>query len=225
MKTSEEPNSEAGYRTPEEFFEANKTALEEDYFQLWDFAKDKIDTVKYQILSSKSYDFKGKKIFSIRVSGQSSEPWSYSEKILVGNESGEVILDMDFVQIEPELKIPECGVPNYFIDSLTSIVIGEHELFAIGYTAKFEPCCGQSEEQRTELLVHTGSKKVEPIELYYWNHSNGTCIEEEPEVTRRSNIRNTGNSLIVERTIGIAGQKSEVETFEYTYNGNALNKK
>ena len=224
-KPSEEQIANEGYENSEEFFTSSKKSLEDDYYKLWDFASDKIDTVNLTLLSSKTYQFKGDKIFSIRVAGQSTEPWSYSEKVLIGKSNGEIALDMDFIQIEPELKIPECGVPNYFVDSLTTITIGNHELFAVGYTAKFEACCGQSEEQRTELMIYTDSQKVELIELFYWNAYNGTCIEEKPEETRKSTIRTSGNSLIVERTTKIKGQESTTETFKYLYDGKSLRRK
>ena len=211
-----------GYQTPEAFFDGNKKSIEEDYFEFWGSAIEQIDTVNFKLLYSVTYEFEGEKIFSLRVAGQSTKSWSYAEKVVIGKSDGELIVDKEFIQIEPRLKIPECGVPNFSVDSLTTITIGKHELLAVASTAKFEPCCGQSEEQRTVLDIYTDSKKVESIELYYWNPYNGSCIEVKPEEMRKSTIRTSGNTLIVERTTEIKGKAPTSETLSYSYDGKVL---
>ena len=219
-KNSEvEDKFEIVYSTPNDYLIENREKLVEDYFKYFKTARERIGELNFSVVEQKTVEKGNLKVFGLKISALGLKGWSYAEKVLVISNSGQVLYENRFRQIEPRLKIPECGMPNLFLDSLYSVKPFDNELLKIELREYFKGCCGHSlqETKFTKFFKFPSLEYVDSVETLFWLPYKGTCIEIKPEEKRISTIDIEKNNIIVQTESFVGGELTgETErTIEY----------
>ncbi len=182
------------YSNPNDFITKNIDYLTDNYQKYFGRVINEIGVIKFEIQETEEIIIEDTKIWGLRISAIGKPDWSYCEKFILISSHGEILFDRDFRQIEKDLKIPECGMPNYYFDTLETIILGNDELFKSQIKEYYEPCGGQDEITTITMYLYSieNFSLIDSIEVYYKFSNWG-----DNEITRKSKIKIDDDILTV----------------------------
>jgi hypothetical protein len=136
------------YKSPIDFIESNREYLKTDYFKYFGRVLENVGDLEFKIVDSKQIKDEKYVVHGIKISAEGLKSWSYCEKVVVFANSGEILFESGFRQIEKELKIAECGVPKIDLESIDYKVIGTDKVVFTNIKEYYHTCAGQP---RTEI--------------------------------------------------------------------------
>lgn len=192
--------------------------LNTEYRDFWSFVKEGMDSIRFTIVSEKEITWNKKQVYGLLISGEAGFSGSYTEKALLIDSEGNTLLESEFRQIDPELKIAECGEQRFTIDSLTTVEMGEYELLAATYTGRFDPCHGQNDDQKTQLYFFNNKVLVDEIELYF------KATDEKGYLIQRTTKWSVTESILTTQTTTIENSQAPVVSAEakLSYDGTSF---
>ena len=199
------------YSNPTQFIKLEKAKLKKDYFKLFEPVKDRIGELKFNVVETKHFKYKSIEYWGFKITAEGTPDWSYSEKFVIVSNTGKILYEVDFRQIEKELKIPECGVPNYNLDSLSVINFTDTDLLAASINEYYNPCGGQPKIETQKLFFYSleNSNLIDSIELFY--HLSDFNYKER----RNSDLTIEANAIKLKRSEYKAGKLKSTMKVEY----------
>ncbi|MFA8451944.1 MAG: hypothetical protein ACEPOW_14710 [Bacteroidales bacterium] len=210
-KTEQEEKLIIKYSNPAQILKLEKAKLEKDYFKLFEFVRNRIGELKFKILDTKHLNYKGIEYWGFKIAAEGSPDWSYAEKFVIVSNTGKFLYEVDFRQIEKELKIPECGVPNYDLDSLSIINVAKTDFLTASIKEHYDPCGGQPEIETQKLLFYSlkNSDLIDSIELFY------SMSDFNNKERRMSELKIEANTIKLQRSEYKSGKVHSTENLVY----------
>lgn len=168
-KTEGKPGSRSPvYSDHSDFFRKQETNLRKEYNKLFSSIADQLGPIEIEINETQSFDSLDD-ITGILISAKGVPDWSYSEKLILYSRYGQILFESPFHQIHPEMKIPECGVPQHkFGNIYTRYVAGSKYIFS-EIDTYYYPCGGQPETKIMTTYIYTANdySKLDSLEGFY----------------------------------------------------------
>lgn len=199
------------YSSPVQYLKKEEAQLKKKYLNLFEPVKDRIGEIKLKILDTKKLNYKDIEYWGFKIAAEGSPEWSYSENFVIISNTGKILYEVDFRQIEKELKIPECGVPNYDLDSLSIINVDETDFLTASIKEHYNPCVGQPEIETQKLLFYSlkNSELIDSLELFY------SMSDFEYKEKRISDLRIEDNTIKIRKSEYKSGKLQSVGDIKY----------
>jgi hypothetical protein len=154
---SQKPDHEmksVAFNSPTEFFNEREQSLSREFGLLFEPVINQLDSVTFYVLDSTVYNVDNdRKVFSMVIRGQGSKNWSSCQKVIVVSNTGQVVFESPLTQIV-DIQ-PECGVPDYKIDTIFHAAVSNREYLMTQVSQYFYSCVGQPLTDRKILYVNS----------------------------------------------------------------------
>ncbi len=168
-KTEGKPGSRSPvYSDHSDFIRKQETNLKKEYNKLFGSVEDQLGPIEIKINETQSFDSLDD-ITGILISAKGVPNWSYSEKLILYSRYGQILFETPFYQIHPEMRIPECGVPQHKLGNIyTRYVAGSKFLFS-EINSYYYPCGGQPEIKIMTTYIYAANDYsiLDSLECFY----------------------------------------------------------
>ncbi|GAB4180042.1 MAG: hypothetical protein Kow00108_16200 [Calditrichia bacterium] len=201
------------YQNPIDFIKMNERYLIQNYHRYFVKIMDEVGALTIGIKETKELKVGQVTFWGLKLWAKGDPDWSYQEKSILINNLGDILFEKDFRQIEPNMNLAECGVPNYQIENMEIMNIGNSELLKVEIHEYYEPCVGQPLVSTITWHLYSleNYQLIDTIEVFYKKKPYG-----EPAFIRQSDIMNRQNGITV-RTREMSGNKL-INEFRKEYN-------